>query len=225
MHIRAGDWKLAGLEYVCAADAQPPAKILPCLEKYVAPVRPSHFHSHLTFQRYQVRPSRKKGPIQSKVGHSLGRRYLGSWVPNMGGGSIFYFWYQMNNSSSSVKVYNGYLNTMDQLGRLGDIPQPLQPAYKVDFLNLIHEYTFVILGVRGSKSCKASKSSRRNHEAEEVARLLQERPDRHRPLPRGDADQGGGRQVQVLHFPPRPSRQLPLKCLPGWGQAMISKIS
>ena len=121
----------------------------------------------------------------------------------------------MNNSSSSVKVYNGYLNTMDQLGRLGDIPQPLQPAYKVDFLNLIHEYTFVILGVRGSKSCKASKSSRRNHEAEEVARLLQERPDRHRPLPRGDADQGGGRQVQVLHFPPRPSRQLPLKCLPG----------
>ena len=31
---RAGDWKLAGLEYVCASDAQPPAKILPCLEKY-----------------------------------------------------------------------------------------------------------------------------------------------------------------------------------------------
>ena len=34
MHTRAGDWKLAGLEYVCAADAQPQAKILPCLEKY-----------------------------------------------------------------------------------------------------------------------------------------------------------------------------------------------
>ena len=31
---RAGDWKLAGLEYVCAADVQAPAKILPCLEKY-----------------------------------------------------------------------------------------------------------------------------------------------------------------------------------------------
>ena len=91
MHIRAGDWKLAGLEYVCAADTQPPAKILPCLEKYVAPVRPSHFHSCLTFQLDQVRPSRKKGPIQSKVGHSLGRRYLGTWLPNMGGGSIFYF--------------------------------------------------------------------------------------------------------------------------------------
>ena len=165
----------------------------------------------------QVRPSRKKGPIQSKVGHSLGRRYLGSWVPYMGGGSIFYFWYQMNKSSSSViiKVYNGYLNTMDQLGRLGDIPQALQSAYKVEILNLIQDYTFVILGVRGSQSWKASKSSRCNHKAEEVARLLQERPDRHRPLPRGDADQGGGRQVQVLHFPPRPSRQLPLKCLPG----------
>ena len=133
----------------------------------------------------------------------------------------------MSKSSSSVinKVYNGYLNTMDQLGRLGDIPQPLQPAYKVEFLNLIHEYTFVILGVRGSQSWKAPKPSRRNHQAEEVARLLQERPDRHRPLPRGDADQGGGRQVQVLHFPPRPSRQLPLKCLPGRGQAMISKLS
>ena len=91
MHIRAGDWKLAGLEYVCAAGAQPPAKILPCLEKYVAPVRSSQFPSHLTFQLDQVRPSRKKGPIQSKVGHSLGRRYLGSWVPNLGGGSIFYF--------------------------------------------------------------------------------------------------------------------------------------
>ena len=25
---------MAGLEYVCAADAQPQAKILPCLEKY-----------------------------------------------------------------------------------------------------------------------------------------------------------------------------------------------
>ena len=25
---------MAGLEYVCASDAQPPAKILPCLEKY-----------------------------------------------------------------------------------------------------------------------------------------------------------------------------------------------
>ena len=79
--------------------------------------------------------------------------------------------------------------------------------------------------MRGSQSWKATKPSRRNHETEEVARFLQERPDRHRPLPRGDADQGGGRQVQVLHFPPRPSRQLPLKCLPGWGQAKISKIS
>ena len=49
----------------------------------------------------------------------------------------------MNNSSSSVKVYNGYLNTMDQLGRLGDIPQPLQPAYKVEILNLIHEYVYL----------------------------------------------------------------------------------
>merc|ERR1719341_2079371 len=36
---RAGDWKLAGLEYVCAADAQPQAKILPCLEKYDPPER------------------------------------------------------------------------------------------------------------------------------------------------------------------------------------------
>ena len=51
----------------------------------------------------------------------------------------------MNKSSSSViiKVYNGYLNTMDQLGRLGDIPQPLQPAYKVEILNLIHEYVYL----------------------------------------------------------------------------------
>ena len=44
----------------------------------------------------------------------------------------------MNKSSSSVitKVYNGYLNTMDQLGHLGDIPQALQSAYKVEILNL-----------------------------------------------------------------------------------------
>ena len=28
------------------------------------------------------------------------------------------------------QVYNGCLTSMDQLGRLGDIPAPLQPAYK-----------------------------------------------------------------------------------------------
>ena len=34
------------------------------------------------------------------------------------------------------QVYNGCLTSMDQLGRLGDIPAPLQPAYKVAALIL-----------------------------------------------------------------------------------------
>ena len=34
------------------------------------------------------------------------------------------------------EVYNGCLTSMDQLGRLGDIPAPLQPAYKVAALIL-----------------------------------------------------------------------------------------
>ena len=36
----------------------------------------------------------------------------------------------------NFQVYNGCLTTMDQLGRLGDIPAPLQPAYKVAALIL-----------------------------------------------------------------------------------------
>jgi len=88
---RAGDWKLAGLEYVCAADAQPPAKILPCLEKYDPPERKD----------------------QSKA------RLATAWAADIWGlGCLIW------------EVYNGYLNTMDQLGRLGDIPQALQSAYK-----------------------------------------------------------------------------------------------
>jgi SCY1-like protein 1 len=35
----AGDWKLAGLEYVTAADQESPLKILPALEKYEPPER------------------------------------------------------------------------------------------------------------------------------------------------------------------------------------------
>jgi SCY1-like protein 1 len=35
----AGDWKLAGLEYVTGADQEPPLKILPGLEKYEPPER------------------------------------------------------------------------------------------------------------------------------------------------------------------------------------------
>merc|ERR550517_1249252 len=67
---RAGDWKLAGLEYVCASDAQPPAKILPCLEKLF---------------NCQVRPPGEKRSGKSKTLDSLGSRYLGAWLPYMGG--------------------------------------------------------------------------------------------------------------------------------------------
>ena len=38
---------------------------------------------------------------------------------------------------TNFQVYNGCLTTMDQLGRLGDIPAPLQPAYKVYNLCLL----------------------------------------------------------------------------------------
>jgi len=88
---RAGDWKLAGLEYVCATDAQPQAKILPCLEKYDPPERKD----------------------QTKA------RLASPWAADIWGlGCLIW------------EVYNGCLTTMDQLGRLGDIPTTLQPAYK-----------------------------------------------------------------------------------------------
>ena len=67
MHIRAGDWKLAGLEYVCAADTQPPAKILPCLEKYVAPVRSSHFHYCSTFNLIRYDPPERKDQSKARL--------------------------------------------------------------------------------------------------------------------------------------------------------------
>jgi len=82
---------LAGLEYVCASDAQPPAKILPCLEKYDPPERKDQAKARLST----------------------------AWAADIWGlGCLIW------------EVYNGCLTTMDQLGRLGDIPAPLQPAYK-----------------------------------------------------------------------------------------------
>ena len=40
----------------------------------------------------------------------------------------------------NFQVYNGCLTTMDQLGRLGDIPATLQPAYKVGLVSTTGQF-------------------------------------------------------------------------------------
>lgn len=88
---KAGDWKLAGLEYVCGTDTDPPVKILPSLEKYDPPERKDS----------------SKGRLSNP------------WSADIWGlGCLIW------------EVYNGILLSMDQLGKLGDIPKPLQPSYK-----------------------------------------------------------------------------------------------
>ena len=87
----AGDWKLAGLEYVCGTEAEPGRKILPSLEKYEPPER--------------------KDPSKARL--------ASPWAADIWGlGCLIW------------EVYNGCLMSMEQLGKLGDIPKALQPTYK-----------------------------------------------------------------------------------------------
>ena len=51
----AGDWKLAGLEYVCGTEAEPGSKILPSLEKYDPPERKDPSKARLEIGRASCR--------------------------------------------------------------------------------------------------------------------------------------------------------------------------